>query len=213
MSQPPPTVILSRSSSSTSASTLTVHLPRSRKCRPGYKSPAKLARSREKAKFFHLAAKLQQENLLLKENNLNLKTEIDLFKTENFLEENIRSRYSNEMDKALQKQKDYYTEKHYSILRAHSENLKEKYKENFNLTVKFYKSEVKNLSEKLAVANQNLMSSNTRKAVYSPGKYTDNEPLDLRKDKPILAKECSCFCPLFCICAAINLSTKEAAND
>ena len=35
---------------------------RKRKCRPGYKSPAKLARSRQKAKYFHLASVLKREN-------------------------------------------------------------------------------------------------------------------------------------------------------
>ena len=51
---------------------------RKRKCRPGYKSPAKLARSKEKAKHFKLVLGFKQENFNLTAEIGNLKSYIRL---------------------------------------------------------------------------------------------------------------------------------------
>ena len=56
-------------------------LPQSkkRKCRPGYKSPAKLARSKIRAKYFNLTQKIKQENQNLKEETSRIKSTIETY--------------------------------------------------------------------------------------------------------------------------------------
>ena len=77
MSSSPDSISGSKLSTVNSTPPVMTNLPsaKRRKCRPGYKSPAKLARSKERTKYFHIVANLKQENACLKNENIDLKTE------------------------------------------------------------------------------------------------------------------------------------------
>ena len=90
---------------------------------------------------------------------------------ENILKETILSKCSKEMDKALEKQKEYYAERHHLILKQHSERLKHKYEENFNNAIDFYIAEIESLKLKLFTQKQKYLVSHKVKPVYSPGRY------------------------------------------
>ena len=81
----------------------------------------------------------------------------------------------------MTKQKDFFSKKHIQLLKIHSENLKQKYEEIFNRSVEAFKLEtsalklkIAKLSQELELAKQTILSSGTRRPVYSPGRYTDN---------------------------------------
>ena len=66
-------------SQSLSAPAAPVHQStRKRKCRPGYKSPAKQARSKERSKHFNLVSHMRKENFNLTAEIGNLKSYINL---------------------------------------------------------------------------------------------------------------------------------------
>ena len=78
-------------------------------------------------------------------------------------------------------QKDYFSKKHIDILKYHSEKLKQKYEENFQQSLQAFELEtsglkikIEKLSQELEMAKQIILSSGTRRPVYSPGKYKDN---------------------------------------
>ena len=72
------------------------------------------------------------------------------------------------MDKALEKQKVYFSEKHRQILQKHSDLLNDKHEENFNNSIKFYKAEIENLKVQLVSEKKKFLVFYKAKAVYSP---------------------------------------------
>ena len=90
---------------------------------------------------------------------------------EQIFKETTLSKCSQEMDKALEKEKECYNERHRLILMQHSERLKDKYKENFNNAIDFYIAEIENLKLKLFTEKQKHLVSHQVKPVYSPGRY------------------------------------------
>ena len=106
------------------------------------------------------------------------KQKVDSLKLQN---ENLRANYSQEVEKALAAQRDFFSKKHLQLLKNHTEKLKEKYEENFNKSLEYFeleksglKNRIVNLSQELEVAKQALLSSGTRRPIYSPGKYCEN---------------------------------------
>ena len=75
------------------------------------------------------------------------------------------------MDRALEKQKQYHSERHQLILRTHSEPLKDKYEENFNSAINFYKAEIQSLKLQLVEEKQKVLIYHKAKPVYSLGRY------------------------------------------
>ena len=99
--------------------------------------------------------------------------------------DNIRATYSQEVDKALSAQKDFYNKKHFEIMKNHSEKLKVRYEENFNKSLKHFdfettglKMQILKLSQELEVAKRAVLSSAIRRPVYSPGKYAASSDPD-----------------------------------
>ena len=90
----------------------------------------------------------------------------------------LQNSNSQEMELALQKQRDFFSEKHKAILKEHSEKLKDFYRTNFNEAITFYKSEITSLNEKLSLTKQKLISSNIKRPIFSPGKFSYS-PIDL----------------------------------
>ena len=167
--------------------------------------PAQQRRSRERMTRYNIAKAnkilqgkqnqigvLKSEIFTLKEANLKLETELKNVKIENSIlkEDNVKSKTelvnfklecSQKMTEALLSQKNYLFEKHVKILENYSEDLKEKYRKQFNESSKAFQSEtlklktqIKLLLHDLEVSKQALLSSAMRKPVYSPGKYCDN---------------------------------------
>ena len=172
-----------RDPSPSSASTAP-HVPscRRRKCRPGYKSAAKIARTREKAKYHNLAKDLKLENANLFVENMELKeTLANIDNHVKFQFESLKSQYSQEREDALRTQKDYLSERHTNILSAYSEKLKQHYDKSFNESVsrcenetRVLKMKVASLSRELDAARQAIRGAGTRRPVYSPGLYSEN---------------------------------------
>ena len=126
--------------------------------------------------------RLKSEVFTLKDVNLKLKTELENIKVETGqFKENFIVEYSQKMKDALLSQKNYLNEKHIQILDKYSEDLTEKYRNQFNESSKLFQSETsklkaenKKLLRDLEATKQALLSSGMRKPVYSPGNYRDN---------------------------------------
>ena len=106
----------------------------------------------------------------LQENNALLRTEI--------------SEFPNIMAKALNAQRDKLDIRHKAIVKSHSNNLKEIYEKNFNESKNQFEVKIDLLNKKLAIANKNVLSSNMKKPIFSPGLFSRNNPIDLSCDKP-----------------------------
>ena len=85
-----------------------------RNCRPGYKSAAKLARSRERASCFHLSRSLKQENASLGDEIEKIKAEKNIIEEEYY---KFKDECAQKVDEALSSQKTWLNEKHLKILR------------------------------------------------------------------------------------------------
>ena len=109
--------------------------------------------------------KLNNNNLIIEQENADLKNKLH----------NIDSPTSiDSTGLALLAQKERYTIRHESIVKL----LQERYKIKLNSLSEVYQSqiddltsELKSMSAELAVAKKCLLSSNTRKPVFSPGRY------------------------------------------
>ena len=78
----------------------------------------------------------------------------------------------------LKMQKHNLNEKHKVILRDYSEDLKAKYKENFDSAVNIYLAEISALKTKLQIEKSNRLSQNIKRPVYSPGRYSPSDMVD-----------------------------------
>ena len=111
-----------------------------------------------------------------------IEDEITQIKKDNLILISQKSSFFKDLAIALKEQKEELNEKHKTILSLHSEKLKEKYKANFDEAIQFYKAEVSDLKQKLEIANKCLLSSNIRKPLFSPGRYSSLTPLDLTQN-------------------------------
>ena len=149
-----------------------------RKCRPGYKSAAKLARSRERAKHFHLSRALKKENVNLYFEIQKLKAEKDQIQEEY---DKFKVECSRKVDEALKSQKSYLNERHLKILKNYSETLTERYEKQHNESSRYFQTEIsdrnqeiKRLLHDLEVSRQARLADVIKKPVYSPGRYRDD---------------------------------------
>ena len=143
-----------------------------RKCRPGYKSPAKLARSKAKAIYFNLAETLKQENESFKLENLNLKVELTKIKLS-------CETLKNAHKEALLSQETLYIHRQNEIL--------SKLKDNFKLTLYDKEEALKSANTKINLLEENkidiedklnsyrdtlrkLIKDKERKKVHNKGK-------------------------------------------
>ena len=78
----------------------------------------------------------------------------------------------------LKMQKYNLNEKHKEILREYSEDLKAKYKENFDSAANIYLAEISALKTKLQIEKSNRLSQNIKRPVYSPGRYSPSDMVD-----------------------------------
>ena len=109
---------------------------------------------------------------------------IDLLEKEidklNDINKELRLNCARDTENALILQKHELNEKHKIILREYSENLKIKYKINFDNAIKSYKNEIASLKNKLAEEKSSRLALSTRRPIYSPGRYTDPADLSLK---------------------------------
>ena len=140
---------------------------RKRKCRPGYKSPAKLARSRQKAKYFNLVSGLKRENFTQTAEVGKLKSYIGII--------------NNCHQEEIILLENRFTKQHDSLIRKYNQ-LSEMYSNSQeNLT----KSEQKNfhLQEQLDAVlddNRSLVRKVSTLEQLRPVYSNVNSPLDLR---------------------------------
>ena len=151
----------------TASSGLYPRSTRQRKCRPGYKSRAKQARSRQKAKNFNLVLTLRQEKFDLTAQIGDLKSYIHLV-NKSHQEELTSSEIS-------------YT-KHHNLTRIKYNQLSEMYT---NLQEHFRQSEKRNahLQEQLDATldkNRTLVKKVSTLEQFRPAHTILNSPLDLR---------------------------------
>ena len=71
-----------------------------------------------------------------------------------------------------------WNERHQLILKTHSEQLKDKYEENFNGAMNFYKAEIQSLKLQLVEEKQKLLISHKDKPLYSPRRYAASSDPD-----------------------------------
>ena len=122
--------------------------------------------------------KLRDLRRLLNFHMIKNKQKVESLKLQN---KNLLTDYSQKVEKAFSDQREFFSKKHIQLLKNHSEKLKVKYEENFNKSVECFqleitglKNQILNISRELEVAKQALISSGTRRPVYSPGKYSEN---------------------------------------
>ena len=154
------------SSSAASAGPVT-RSTRKRKCRPGYKSPAKLARSRQKAKYFNLASVLKRESFTQTAEVGKLKSYIGIIN--NCHQEEVTLLESR------------FTKQHNSLIGNYNQ-LSKMYS---NLQENFLKSEKMNshLQEQIDGVldeNRRLVRKVSTLEQFRPVYSTLNSPLDLR---------------------------------
>ena len=149
-----------------------------RKCRPGYKSAAKLARSRERARCFHLSRSLKQENASLGDEIEKIKAEKNLIEEEYY---KFKDECSQKVDEALSSQKTWLNEKHLKILKYYSDTLTKRYEQQFNDSSSYFQAkiserneEIEMLKHDLEVSRQARIAFGLKKPVYSPGRYRDD---------------------------------------
>ena len=140
---------------------------RQRKCRPGYKSRAKLARSRQKAKYFNLVLSVRREKFDLIAEIGNLRSRINL--ADKSHKEKVTSIENN------------FTKQSNTIIGKYNQ-LSEMY---CNLQENFFKSEKRNshLQEQLDLIldeNRSLIKKVSVLEQSRPVHPTLNSPLDLR---------------------------------
>ena len=140
---------------------------RKRTCRPGYKSRAKIARSREKAKQFKIILALRQENF-------NLTAEVGKLKSYSRINEKCHQEEAALRQNNFTKQNNLIIGKYHQISELYS-----------NLQENFLKSEKRNahLQEQLDVMleeNGSLLRKVSTLERFHPVNQYSNDPLDLR---------------------------------
>ena len=140
---------------------------RKRPCRPGYKSRAKIARSREKAKQFKIILALRQENF-------NLIAEVGKLKSYSRIVENCHKEEAALRQTNFTKQNNLIISKYNQISEMYS-----------NLQENFLKSEKRNahLQEQLGEVldeNSSLIKKVTTLEQFQSVNPISNDPLDLR---------------------------------
>ena len=105
-----------------------------------------------------------------------LENEINKLKGEN---KDVCFSNKKDIEKALALQKQKLNEKHKEILQKFSDDLKIKYKKNFDDMVEHFQNEISSLQKTLEIEKATRLSLNIKRPVYSPGRYTETDSVEI----------------------------------
>ena len=117
-----------------------------------------------------------------------LEKEINKLKGEN---KDVCFSNKKDIEKALALQKQKLNEKHKEILQKYSDDLKIKYKKNFDDMVEHFQSEISSLKRNLEIEKATRLSLNIKRPVYSPGRYSDNVEISTKRSSNLCTDNAS----------------------